>query len=366
VVLSDNRVKLVMGRNVRMIVALSLVALSFFINPQSGYAAALTAASVTLSDSRPSQASVTYTIGFTFPGTTAISCIEAKFTTTATGSTVPTAMTTTSAAKGTMSGGGLTSASWVTTDVATNGTVRLKHATTEASTATAFSLGWTTITNTSTAGTFFAQITTYTASGACTTALDTVTVALTTTAAVTVSATVDPSLTFTVAGIAASTAYKGALTTSAGCVDTATAVTFPSAMSTSTNYECAQSLTTSTNGVGGYTVTARGTVAGDDLVSGANTITDHTGTNASPAAFGAATEAFGYTTNDGVLGTGTTTRFSADDTFAGLTNSALEVAYSATAVSAQAINVGYKIRFGGVTESGTYTGTVIYVATPVF
>lgn len=337
-------------------------------------AAALTSAKVTISDPRPGQASTTYTLAWTFPATTSIGCIEAKFTTTATGAAVPTGIVTTSAAKGTLTGGGLTTGDWITTVVTSNGTVQLKHATTEATTTTAFTLGWTGITNPTNASglVFFAQLNTYTGSGACTGLLDSAVVALATTAAVTVSATVDPSLSFAVAGIAAETAYKSAgLTTSASCTDSATAVTFPSTMAAATNYNCAQQLTVTTNAGGGYTVTIRGTASGNDLVStsnGSNEITDHTGTNASPAVFGTPTEGFGYTTSDSLSATGDgAARFStAADRWAGMTNTASEVAYNAGAASAETTDIGFQIRFGTTTEAGTYQGTVVYTATPTF
>lgn len=355
--------------------ALLAVLLSYVltVGAQPIFAATLTSASVSLSDPRPSGTAVTYTLGFTFPGTTAISCIEAKFTTTAQGSTVPTAMTTTSAAKGTLTGGGLTTGAWVTTDVATNGTVRLKHATTQASTATAFTLQWTGITNTSTAGTFYATLNTYTSSGACSTLQDTATVALATTAAVSVSATVDPALTFTVANVGADgTTLKTGVTTSTGCAagTNATNVIFPNganAMVADTDYTCGQLLTTTTNGSGGFTTTVARPSGSNTLTSGSNSITEWTGTNATPTSWpSSSTESFGYTTDATPLGTGTTGRFGANNVWSGLTTSSLEVDYSNVAVSARTTKVGYRVRFTPTTEAGAYTGTILYTSTPVF
>ncbi len=350
------------------IALLLVVAGVFWLFPgPTAWALPLTSASITLSDARPSQTSTTHTIGWTAATTATLKCIAYKYTTTATGSTVPTGIDTTGAVKGTFTN--LTASDW-TLDATTNGTLLLTFATGASVTAsTAVTTPFTTMTNTSTAGTFFVKINTYTNTDCSTGATDSVTIAASTTAAVTVSATVDPSLTFSVAGIAASTSYKSAgLTTSSGCSDTATAVTFPASMAINTNYNCAQQLTVSTNGSGGYTVTIRGTVAGADLVSGGNTITDHTGTNNSPAVFGTPAEAFGYTTSDVLSSAGDgTTRFStAADRWAGLTNSALEVAYSSTTANAETTDVGFQLRFAGSTEAGTYTGTVLYTATPIF
>ncbi len=343
------------------------------VGAQPIYAATLTAASMLISDPRPSGTAVTYTLGFTFPGTTAISCIEAKFTTTAQGSTVPTGIVTTAAAKGTLTGGGLTTGSWVTTDVATNGTIRLKHATTQATTATAFTLSWTGITNTSTAGTFYATMNTYTASGACSTLQDTVAVALATTAAVTVSATIDPALTFTVANVGAdATSLKTSVTTSTGCAAStdATHVAFPSganAMVADTDYTCGHLLTTTTNGSGGFTTTIARPSGSNTLTSGANSITEWTGTNATPTAWpSSSTAAFGYTSNVTPLGTGTTARFGDNNVWAGASTSALEIDYSNVGVSAHTAKIGYRVRFTPTTLAGAYTGTILYTCTPIF
>jgi hypothetical protein len=99
-----------------------------------------------------------------------------------------------------------------------------------------------------------------------------------------------------------------------------------------------------------------------------NEITNAAGTNATPAAWVSATESFGYTTSDGVLGTGTTGRFAADDTWAAvpISTSPAEVAYAAGPVNGDAANVGYKMEFVGTTKAGAYSGTIVYVATPVF
>lgn len=335
------------------------------------FAANLTSASVTISDSRPSQTSVTYTTGFTFPGTTAIQCIRIQLATTASGSfTAPTGISTTSAVKGTITGGGLTNANW-TLDNSVNGDLKLTAGAAQTPTATAATIPITTITNPSgsglTNGTFFGRINTYTGSDCSTGPTDTVVVSLAVTSGVVISAVVDPTLTFTVAGY--TSAVKTSITPDSNCTSTATSVAFPPTMSIATTYYCAQRLTVSTNASLGYTVTARGTVAGDDmvnLINPAETITDHTGTNASPSGFGTPTEAFGYTTSDGTLGTGTTGRFSAADTFAGFSNTASEVAYSATPVANETTDIAYGFRFGALTGSGTYQTTLVYTATPLY
>ena len=113
------------------------------------------------------------------------------------------------------------------------------------------------------------------------------------------------------------------------------------------------------------------------LVDGKNNIDEFTGTNASPTTWsspaGSAasvnTGFFGYTTNDASLGTGTATRFtsSGGNKWSGTTTSPLEVAYSATGVSsAEVTRVGWQAEVNGLQPAGSYTGTVVLVATPTY
>ena len=180
---------------------------------------------------------------------------------------------------------------------------------------------------------------------------------------ISVSATVDETLTFTIAGVASAVTQKtGAITT----VDTsADATTLPlGTLSTSSNTIAGQNLTVSTNASGGYTTTLEYTAA---LTSGSDTITDHSGTNATPTSFTAAnTEGWGYTTDDASLGTGTTTRFGANDVWAGLSATPYEVAYSATSVSSEVTKMAYQAGISGTTEAGSYTTTFFYVTTPIY
>lgn len=337
----------------------------------SAQAANLTSASIGVTDPRPSTTGVTYTVAFTFPSTTALRCINIQLATVATGLfTAPTGMDTTSAVKGTITGGGLTNGNW-TLDNSVNGVLSLTAGSGQTPTTTAVSIPVTTITNPSgsglTNGTFYGRINTYTNVDCSTGATDTTVVALAVTSGVVINAVVDPTLTFTMAGLAS--AVKTTITPDAGCTTSATVVTFPSAMTPATTYYCAQRMTVSTNGDGGYTVSLRGVVSGDDMINSANpakTIADHTGTNASPAAFGSPSTAFGYTTSAATLGTGTTGRFSSADTFAGLTQTASEVAYSNTPVSSQTTDIAYGFRFAATTSAGTYSATAVYTATPIY
>lgn len=221
---------------------------------------------------------------------------------------------------------------------------------------------WGGVVNGSTADTsYFAILKTYT-DNTCATPVDSVTVQFIYTAGQSVSLTVDPSLSFAVAGTSSSTACNGATSNVA-----TTATTVPlGTPTTSTNRIGVQNLTVTTNAGSGYAVYARYTAK---PVSGSNDIDDHTGSNASPAVFSAAgTEAYGYTTNDSTLGTGTPDRFtsSGGNKWAAFTTSNAEVAYSSASVSNQTTCLAHQVGIGGTTPAGSYTTTAIYTATPIY
>ncbi len=367
----------------RLIVGVLVLAALAFPFEQAAAAGQLTAAKLTLGDPRPSSGvdqNIVYTFNWTAATTATLKCMTFDFWTTALGTTEPTGMVTNGTTKGTFSGTGITNANWSIPGSPTEGTIKATNATGDSvSAAAAITTPFTVPRNPSTTGTFFIRIQDFTDT-ACTTPAggnDSVVIAATTVAGVLISATVNPTLTFTVAGLGNGATVKGAITTEAAgagqcATSTATAVSFPTNMVANTNYTCGQSLTTSTNATSGYSVVLRGTHTSGDFLKGSPntlTITDGTGTNASPAAFGTPAEEFAYTSSDGVLGSGTTTRFSADDTFAKVGNNSAtteEVAFNGAPISADVINIGYKLRFNGATEATTYTGTVLYTCTPTF
>jgi hypothetical protein len=354
----------------------ALLLASFNLLAQQAFGAGLTATSVALSDPRPdaTAASVVYTVKWTAATTATLECItyQVKTSPAEAVNTVPTGFSNASATNGSFTN---LAGTW-TIDNTTSGTIKNTNATgTAVSSGTAVTTPINGITNpTNSAGEVnYVKIVTY-SDDTCTTAVDSRVVAFTTTPGVFVSATVDSTLTFTVAGIAAATVYKGALSTSDRCIDTATTVTFGTAtdrLSADTDYDCAQSLTTSTNATNGYQVLLTGRQASGDFLkmngSPTNTITNWTGTNASPTATpGGSNEVFAYTTNDSTL-SGTANRFTtSDNLFAGLTTTPDEVAYSSGPAANDAVNVGLRLRFTGVTEAGTYEGTLTYTCTPVF
>jgi len=343
---------------IALVLGLILVVLTMYLAIPITQAATIANREIKISDSRPSQTGVIYD----FEGdhsTTTVLCLQVQFCTTATGTcTVPTGMTTTSATRDDTNWSGWIAANW-TIDNVTNGTVKYTYATGEAGGANySFSTG--TITNSSTEAAAFARVNTY-SDVACTTGVDSGVAAFAIISGISVTATVAETLTFSIAAVDFGQTVKTGVTTT---VTTTTDGLAFGELSTSTNQIGAHDLTVSTNATGGYTTTTKYTAA---LTSGANTITDHTGTNDLPTAFPAAgTEAWGYTTNDASLGTGTTTRFGDNNVWAGFTTSPLEIAYDSVPVSSQTTRTGYQAGISGATEAGSYSTTVIYICTPTY
>jgi hypothetical protein len=156
---------------------------------------------------------------------------------------------------------------------------------------------------------------------------------------------------------------------------TTTATTIPfGTLSSGSPKIGAHDLTVTTNALNGYTITVKGTTS-PVLNSGGQNIDEFTGTNATPTTWSSPagssasvnTGFFGYTTNDATLGTGTAARFTTSGPkWAGTTTSPLEVAYSASQVTAEVTRVGWEAEVNALQPQGSYTGTVILVATPTY
>jgi hypothetical protein len=179
-----------------------------------------------------------------------------------------------------------------------------------------------------------------------------------------VSLTIDPTLTFTVAGVTTGATVNGVTTT---ITTTPTAVNFLNSVSSSTNGVSAHDLTAGTNATGGYSVYIRHTGL---LTNGASdTIDNWTGTNAVPTAFTApGTEAWGYTTDDGALLSGTANRFTnGGDRWAGFSNTTNElVGDNAGPIASDTTRVGHQVAVDASTEAGTYQTTIIYTAASIY
>lgn len=339
-------------------------------------AGTLSNAKVLINNSQASATNVSYNFRFTTPATTSIGKVVIQFCTAASGTcTTPTGMTTTGAARANdnIAGTGRTDT------FTTNGTLSVDITTPAAQSTQNVVMDFTGITNPSTTNTsHFARITTYQSDD--TTVLDTATVAFATldTNSIAVSATVDPTLTFTVAGVTGngSATVNGATITN-GLATTATTIPFGT-LTAGTPKIAAHDVTITTNAVNGYTVTASHSATSQSgnppLVSGtSNNIDSFTGTNTSPATWSSPsgtsanvnTGFFGYTTEDTSLCTGTANRFSSNK-WAGTTTTGEELICSSTGVSSQTTRVGWQVEVNNIQPAGSYTGTVILIATPTY
>ena len=318
--------------------------------------AALNTASMTLSDSRPSETGVSYTFDSDGWDTgTTINCLQIVFSVNADGTGgVPAGMLTTGADYEAASTA-LTHGSWTETFTA-NGTLELT-AGAEAVQATPSNLIFSGITNPNTDDTFFATVDTYTNGDCSTGPTDNVVVAFATKDGTPVSLTVDPSLTFTCTGVASGSVNGETITHSS----TGTSIDYLNDVTSAQEGVSAHDLSVTTNASGGWTVYIQQT--GPLQSSGGDTITAHTGTNLSPTAMSNGTEGWGYTTEDTTLsaiGDGAN-RFGANE-FAGFTTSAEEVVTD----DAGNTRVGHRADIAATTEAGTYTTTIVYTVVATF
>ena len=340
----------------KFVLSISLLTLSIPVIPIN--AAALSGGSVLISDSRPSQTGVTYTIDFDNVTTSAIKCIKVDFSASASTHTTVTGLDAASATLGGTSDYIPTPASWAVAHA--SGVLSITYATGEtpasASDRTVVISG---VTNGSTIETsYFVRFSTYNNTNCTDSAVDSGVVAFIYVNGQLVTATVDPTLTFTVSlvgsGVTIETGAQTTVATTDGTVPLGT-------LSTSANSIAAHDLDVGTNAAGGYSVTAHYTA---DLTSGSNTIDDWTGTNAAPTTFSAAgTEAFGYTTTDYTLNT-TANRFSTNKWAAFDTTPAI-IMYG-TGAATESAYFGYQAGIASTTPAGVYQTTVIFIATPTY
>lgn len=176
-------------------------------------------------------------------------------------------------------------------------------------------------------------------------------------------ATTGPTLTLTFTGISSGNTLDGETTT---VTSSTNAIPF-SQLVVDTPAVAAHKTTVTTNASGGYTTTVS---QNQDLTrdGDSETISAVSGTNASPATWptGFTDGRFGYHTSDESLCTGSTSRFSTNDTWAALSTSAYEVACSTGPVTAEETNVTYKLQIGSLQASGSYSNTITYITTALY
>ncbi len=336
-------------------------------------AGTLTSASIALSDPRPSATGVGYTFTASSVDTgTAIRCIRAIWSTTATGDTAPTGFSGASgsvtAASSTLINSSATGWSLAKSDgtgsTGQNNIYQYTNSTgVTPSTGTDATLVLAGLANSSVADTgYYLRFNTYGNTNCSTSPIDNITVQFINTAGSQLSLTIDASLSFTVTGVNNGDSCNGSTTTG-----TSTATTLPfGAVTTASNSILCQDLAAATNATNGYTISLRYT--GQPQNSTADVIADHSGTNTSPTTFSSpGTEAYGYTTSDASLGSGTADRFTSPaQAWAAATTSNAEVAFSATGTALTHYFIGHQVGISSTTAGGTYSTTIIYTCTPVY
>lgn len=354
-----------------------LLALSGVFIPAMANATTLGHASVALSDPRPSATSVNYTFTVGDVGSpvtsSAIKCVKIVYATTATdtsGTTAPTSfsdasVTTASLASSTLVNSSATGWS-VAVSGAGNNVIKYTNSTgVTPSTTTGATFVDNLVTNSSVADTaYYAFFNTYSDTG-CTTPIDNATVEFINTNGSLLSLTIDDTLTFTVNGIGTGgTCSDGS--THPNTASTATTIPFGTVVSGST-YEVCQDLQAASNSTNGYTIYLRYDHAPTNALS--QTITDWSGSNTTPTGPFATVNsqgAYGYSTDDNTLGTGTPGRFTSGTKYAAATTSNAEVGYEAAGVSTTHYDITHAIAITNTTQPGTYTNTIIYTCTPVY
>ncbi|HEX3082694.1 MAG TPA: hypothetical protein VHQ86_05615 [Candidatus Saccharimonadia bacterium] len=330
--------------------------------------------SVALSDPRPNAASTSVSYTFTASGVdggTAVKCVKVVWSTTSSGTQAPTGF---SGASGSVDA----SSSTIINSSATGWSLAKSDGTSSSgqnniykyTNSTGVTPGTTSgatfvitgITNPTTSNsTYFFSFNTYGNTDCATSPIDNTQPEFIITDGSTLSLTVDPTLAFSINSIGSGQGCDGTTTTAGS---TATTIPFGNVTPASNAVVC-QDLQAATNASNGYTIYLRYTGAPSN---GLNQIADASGSNASPAAFSAAgTEAYGYTTDDATLGTGTANRFtSPSQAWAAATTSNAEIGYEAGPVTNTHYKIGHQVGVSTITNPGTYTTTIIYTCTPIY
>lgn len=321
-------------------------------------AAELSSKKVTITDSRPSQTGVDYVFTATHTASNA-KCIQVDFCTTATSTcTGPTGFTTVGGDKGDAGDwNGWTYASWTYASVDAN-TAKLTFATGEnGGSAYKFVMG--ALTNSSVAGTYYARIHTYSNVDCATGEVDSGNVAFANVSGVSVSATVAETLTFTIDDSAIGFGEMGTTNIRYATADEV------GVDSVEPGNGEPSTLTLSTNAQGGAVITI------EDVGSGAaaglyNTAAAKLIAATAPSAVAGGTESYApYTKNVGTSLSAAAGFLSGGGT-AVLTTPATFITASGPLSSNNTADIAAKAGITATSEAGTYSDTLILIATPTY
>ncbi len=176
----------------------------------------------------------------------------------------------------------------------------------------------------------------------------------------TTASTINPTLTLSVTGVANSTSVGGATT---NIDSTATTVPFSSVSAAGGAKIGAQTISVTTNAVSGYTVTLQ--QDGNMRKTNGTTIPAVPFDNSSPGSWPTSINQgyFGYHTTDSTLCTGTSSRFTASDTFAAASTTPFEVACNTGPASSDQTSIVFKVEIGSLQPTGDYRNSISYIVT---
>jgi hypothetical protein len=364
------------SRSLRLKVVATLCAVLSFSSYGTAYAATLGHMTVSLSDPRPSQTGVTYAFtggdGANPVTSSAIKCIKVVIAASSTSTTAPVGYSGASgsvdAANSTLINSSATGWTLAKSDGASSsGQNNIYQYTNSTGVTPSTTTGATFVLLNITNGSFqnvpyYFRIDTFGNTDCATSPIDNAFPQFIYTSASILSLTVDPTLSFTVNAVAAAQSCDGTTTTTAS---TPTSIPFGTVTPASNSVVC-QDLIAATNATNGYTIYIRYTGAPANAL--AQTIANSSGSNASPTPFSSAgTEAYGYSTNDSTLGSGTANRFTnPSQGWAALTTTNNEVAYEPTGTTNTTYRIAHQVGISTSTLAGTYQTTVLYTCTPVY
>lgn len=351
----------------------------------TAHGAQLKEASVSLSDPRPST-SASHTVTFKIATTNNVGSLQFVYANTASGSGLPTGLTTNANTTiTTFTIPGNDAGNWTRTNPS-NGTVRFARSSATSATANdTWTITLPAITNNSQSSACDAvsnsdscwlQITTY-SDTAWTTAVDSTTATYTITDSVTVTATVDPILTFTVAAVTSGNLGTNDSNAGTGTAVTSTATTLPFGNVTVGTPKMAQhQLNTQTNANNGYTVYGKFITSGNVVMAGnavsANNIDTFTASSAtwsSPQTWAAPTGSTANvnsawlgarTTDTDVAGFNVSDRYGPPDVLSDSGSGKAVMSSTGPDNGSTAVYVTYKIQANAFQPADLYTGTWVY------
>lgn len=359
-----------------LVIGLTVVLFGAYLTIPESRAASIANRDIAITDSRPTVQGVIYD----FEGdhsTTAVQCLELVFCTAATGNCGDaTGMVATNASTVDSRWSGWLPFEW--TSSSHTATRIIYTAATATAGGTQYSFAVASIANPTNTGTFFARAASYTSVECAGTATDDGVAAFAIVEGVTVSATVAETLTLTITGVlnADCDSSFGLL---GGPDTTATGVLFGELTTTDTFFHACQDVYVATNGSVGFGMSGQETT---NLLSGSNTIDDSTGDSAAMTETvtslweTAGNNGFGYHCLNQAGVTCVMNEASSARQFACVgtdaqcnpgvgVETAANIMSNSTATTATS-RVRYKVTISGVQPAGSYSNTVVYIATPTF